>query len=141
MDIFEFRERGTSGVDERTEWLAQQVIGTAIEVHRLLKPGRPESVYKRAISHELTIRGIPHITEHPIKCVYKGLEVGESFIDLFVEQRLVVELKAVDALTEVHKAQVIGYLQSANLQLGLLINFNVPLLKNGVKRIINSYQK
>jgi len=139
MDVFEFRERGNSGVDDRTEWLVQQVIGAAIEVHRALKPGRPESAYKLALCHELSLKGVPFECEVSIPIIYKGVKVGESFIDVFVEKCLVVELKAVDQLTDVHRSQVIGYLQGTNLRLGLLINFNVSQLRNGIKRVLNTY--
>ena len=139
MEIHEFRERSGSGVDEVTEELAKAVIGAAIEVHKMIKPGMPENVYKLALSHELTLRGIPHQTEVPVAIVYKGVAVGQGYIDILVDKRLVLELKAVDTLTEVHRAQAIGYLQAMQLQLALLINFNVILLRNGIKRVINTY--
>ena len=139
MDIFEFRERGNSGVDEATEILAQQVIGAAIEVHKAIKPGMPENCYKLALSHELTLRSIPHRTEVPVPVIYKGVKVGEGFIDILVDDRLVLELKSVESLHEVHRAQVIAYLQALHLQLGLLINFNVVRLSHGLKRVINTY--
>jgi GxxExxY protein len=138
MNIYEFRERGNSGVDEATEALAQVVIGAAIEVHKLLKPGMPEKSYKLALSHELTLRGIPHQTEAKVPIMYKGVKVGEGFIDILVDGKLILELKAVEALNDVHRAQVIGYLQMTNLQLGLLINFNVVKLAQGLKRVINT---
>jgi GxxExxY protein len=140
MNVFEFRERGNSGVDDATEALARSVIGAAIEVHKLLKPGRPENCYKLALSHELKLRGIAHETEVSIPIAYKGISVGEGFIDILVDGRLVLELKAVEALNDVHRAQVIGYLQAMNRQLGLLINFNVVRLAQGIKRVINTYE-
>jgi GxxExxY protein len=138
MDAFEFRERLNSGVDERTEDLAKCVIGAAIEVHTMLKPGLPENVYKTALSHELTLRGISHECEYPVPIIYKGVQVGSGFIDVLVDKRLVLELKAAEALSPIHHAQVIGYLQAMNLQLGLLINFNVIRLGSGIKRVINT---
>jgi GxxExxY protein len=140
MDVFDFRERAGVGVDERTEALAKAVIGAAIEVHRQLKPGRPENAYKLALCHELRLRGIETECEVPLPIVYKGIEVGKSFIDVLVERCLVLELKAVDRLTDVHQAQIIGYLQGSGLTLGLLINFNVILLRDGIKRVINTYR-
>ena len=140
MDFYEFRERGASGVDEATEQLAKAVIEAVIEVRRHVKLGMPENVYKLALSHELKLRGIDHETEFPVAVLYKGVKVGEGFIDLLVGKRLVVELKAVEALSEVHRAQVIGYLQATGLQLGLLINFNVAQIRNGIKRVINTYK-
>ena len=139
MDVFDFRERGGSGVDSRIEDLAKEVIGAAIEVHRLLKPGRPENAYKLALCHELTLRRVQHESEARIPIVFKGVLVGESFINILVEKCLILELKACDALNDAHRAQVIGYLQGSGLKLALLINFNVAQLRNGIKRIVNTY--
>jgi GxxExxY protein len=138
MDVFEFRERGMVSVDEEVEHLAQRVIGAAIEVHRELGPGLPESVYRNSLSHELSLRGIEHACEVAVPIYYKGVLVGEGRVDILVAGKLVLELKVVEALNEVHRAQVVAYLKAMNLQLGLLINFNVELLKNGIKRIINT---
>lgn len=138
MNVFEFRARGNSGLDDRTERLAEAVIGAAIEVHRLLGPGMPELSYRKAFSHELELRNIPHRCEVPFPIVYKGLHVGEGRIDILVDNLIIVELKAVEALTPVHRAQVITYLKATKLKLGLLINFNVVVLKDGIKRVINT---
>jgi GxxExxY protein len=139
MDIFEFRERGASGVDPKIEDLAHNVIGACIEVHRHLGAGLPESAYRRAVSRELSLRGIAHQCEVTIPIVYKGEAVGERRVDIFVIDGLVLELKAVDALNDTFRAQVLTYLQLLKLPLGLLINFNVAILRNGIKRVINSY--
>lgn len=136
MNMFEFRERGLSGVDPVTEELAQRVIGAAIEVHKQLGPGLPEIPYRKALSHELDLRKIPHQCELPVDIDYKGIHVGEGRIDILVDQRLILELKAVESLTEMHRAQLITYLHLKKLQLGLLINFNVVVLKNGIKRVV-----
>jgi len=118
--------------------LAHAVIGAAIEVHRLLGPGFLESVYEEALCVELQLRGIP-FTRQPIVSVdYKNHIVGEGRLDLLVGDVLIVELKAVDALAPIHTAQVISYLKTTGHQLGLLINFNVPVLRGGIKRIILS---
>jgi GxxExxY protein len=138
MDVFGFREGMAPGADEETEALARAVIGAAIEVHRILGPGYPEIVYRRALCHELTLRKIPHTFETSVVVVYKGVEVGEGQLDIFVDKKLVVELKAVNALNEIDRAQVIGYLETTKLRLGLLINFRVPLLRDGIRRVINS---
>ncbi len=106
----------------------------------MLKPVRPENAYKLALCHELTLRGIKHQSEARIPIIFKGVLVGESFIDILVEECLVPELKAVEHLTDVHRGQVIGYLQGSGLKLALLINFNVLQLRNGIKRIINTYK-
>jgi GxxExxY protein len=140
MDAFEFRERGLSGVDDETEALAQRVIGALIEVHRHLKPGLPENVYKLAVCHELSLRGIEYQCEFRIPITYKGKQVGEGFVDVLVERKLVLELKAVEALLEVHQRQVLGYLQALDLHLGLLANFNVVQMRSGIKRVINTFK-
>jgi GxxExxY protein len=139
MDVFEFRERGASGVDDGTEDLATQVIGAAIEVHRELGPGMPERSYLLAMCHELDLRGIPYQCEYPVKIEYKGKEVGEGRVDLLVAGRLVVELKAVDVISPVHGAQCLKYLRLLHLKLGLVLNFNVERMREGIKRVINSH--
>jgi GxxExxY protein len=138
MDVFQFRERGRSGVDERTERLAEAVIGAAIEVHRLLGPGLPESTYRKALSHELDLRSVLHVCEVVFPIMYKAKLVGEGRLDMLVDNTLIIELKAVEVLSPVHRAQVVTYLRATGHQLGLLINFNVLLLKDGIKRVINT---
>ncbi len=124
--------------DRELDRLAHAVIGAAIEVHRLLGPGFLESVYEEAMCIELQLRGIS-FTRQPVVAVdYKGHPVGEGRLDLLVGGKLVVELKAVDALASIHTAQMVSYLKVTGHQLGLLINFNVPLLKDGIKRVILS---
>ncbi|HSQ42727.1 MAG TPA: GxxExxY protein [Fibrobacteraceae bacterium] len=116
--------------------LSQKTIGAAIEVHRHLGPGFLESVYEDALCIELNLQGIRFERQKSISVVYKGFPVGEGRLDLLVENRLIVELKAVEEFHPVHKAQVISYLKSTNLKLGLLINFKVKELRHGIKRII-----
>lgn len=118
------------------EKLAQQVIGASINVHRALGPGYLESIYQRALSVELSERNIQHVCEHPVRVHYKGHDVGEGRVDILVEKQIVLELKAVDALHPIHQAQVLSYLKSTQLQLGLLINFNATAMKDGLKRVI-----
>lgn len=124
--------------DSHVNKLSNMVIGAAIDVHRELGPGYLESVYEKALCHELTLRNIPHIQQAEIHIGYKGVEVGEGRIDLLVGNLLIVELKAVDELAPIHKAQVLSYLKATNLHLGLLINFNVPILRDGIQRIVLS---
>jgi GxxExxY protein len=138
MDAFDFRRRWDSRVDDRTESLAEAVIGAAIEVHRWLGPGMPETSYRNALCHEFDLRGIPYEYEVPINIMYKGKPVGQGRIDLVIGKALIVELKVVESLNEVHRAQLISYLRITGLQLGLLINFNVALLKDGIKRVVNT---
>lgn len=127
-----------AGTDPDTEHLAQQVIGAAIEVHRELGPGYLESVYEEALSIELQQRGIGHERQAPFAVLYKGHPVGAGRMDMLVEGRLVLELKTVDAVLPVHRAQVLSYLRATNLRLGLLLNFKAAVLKDGLERIINT---
>jgi GxxExxY protein len=114
------------------------VIAAAIEVHRTLGPGLLESAYETCLCRELSGRGIPYERQAPRPVSYKGelLDAGYR-IDVLVDDCLLVELKAVDKIEPVHIAQVLTYLKLADLWLGLLINFNVPLLNQGIKRLVN----
>jgi len=118
--------------------LARQAIGAAIEVHRILGPGFSESVYESALCHELQLRGVPFERQSLAQVRYKDAEAGEYRLDILVGGSLVVELKAVERLLPVHSSQLIAYLKASNRKLGLLINFNVPRLKQGIKRIVVS---
>ena len=118
--------------------LAHQVIGAAIEVHRILGPGFLERSYQRALSIELRLRNIHHQIESPIRLEYKGESIGEGRIDILVSDKLVVEIKNVDELAAIHEAQALAYHKATGHQLALLINFKTPILKDGIKRIIRS---
>jgi GxxExxY protein len=118
--------------------LTGRIIGAAIAVHRELGPGKLESVYERALAIELRTQRMPFRTQVPIPMVYRGESVGDFFADVIVDGKVLVELKAVDALRSVHRAQVLSYLRATGLELGLLINFNVRVLKDGVRRLIHS---
>jgi len=120
---------------ENLNHLTEAVIGAAIEIHRALGPGLLESVYERAMGIELNERGIPFETQVQVPITYKGQSAGDLRLDLLVDPRLVVELKAIDVLAALHQAQVLSYLRATNLTLGLLINFNVTQLVRGIKRI------
>ena len=115
---------------------AHAVSGAAVEVHKLLGPGFLESVYEEALSMELQLRGISFARQAPVSVSYKGRIVGDGKIDLLVEDILVVELKAVEALAPIHSVQLLSYLKSTGHKLGLLINFNVPVLRDGIKRVL-----
>jgi GxxExxY protein len=117
---------------------AHAVIGAAIEVHRQLGAGLDEVLYKNALCIELRRANIQFAKEVVVDVMYKGELVGTKRIDFIVGGRLIIELKAVEALAPLHSAQVRTYLKITKLKLGLLINFNVPILKHGIKRIINS---
>ncbi|MBN3871902.1 GxxExxY protein [Nostoc sp. JL33] len=125
-------------VGEEMNRLTGEVIGAAIEVHRVLGPGFLEEVYKEALIIEFFRCGIPHVVEKSVTVNYKGHEVGKGRLDFLVANCLIVELKAVQNLAAIHEAQVLSYLKMTNYPLALLVNFNVPLLKDGIKRIILS---
>ena len=142
MNVCEFHERQGQHerkANERTEELARLALGALIEVHRHLGPGLPAKTYRQAVSYELELLQIPHACEVLVPVYYKGKLVGEARVDILVAGVLVVEIKVVETLTNVHRAQVIAYLQAMKLELGLLVNFNVAILKDGNKRVINTF--
>lgn len=114
------------------------VIGAAIEVHRHLGPGLLESSYEACLRKELDLRGVPHTRQVPLPLEYKGLELDCGYrIDLLVDGQLIIELKTVDKIHEIHKAQLLTYLKLTKHRLGLIINFNVPYLRDGIVRLIH----
>ena len=123
---------------ERVNHLAHETIGAAIEVHSRLGPGFLEKVYEEALGIELTERGIPFSRQEGFELIYKGQGIGLGHLDLLVGRELIVELKAIDALLPIHRAQVISYLRAMGLNLALLINFNVRALRDGIHRIVLS---
>jgi GxxExxY protein len=123
---------------EERDPLTEAVIGAAIEVHRELGPGLLESVYQKCMETEFGLRGIAFVSQSPLPAIYKGVQVGDDLkLDLVVPKLLVVELKAVERLLPVHEAQLLTYLKLTKIHVGLLINFNVPVLKNGLKRMVS----
>jgi GxxExxY protein len=122
--------------DPELDGLASSVISACIEVHNHLGPGYTEGIYERALCHELRLRRTEFERQVPLTVAYKNELVGEHRLDLLVGRRLIVELKAVEALGAVHAVQLRSYLKARGERLGLLINFNVPKLLGGVRRII-----
>ena len=119
-----------------TNKVTEAVIGAAIEVHRHLGPGLLESAYQVCLARELALRGIAFEQEMQLPLEYKGVKLDCGYrLDFLVEQAVVVELKTVDALQPVHEAQLLTYLRLTGCKIGLLINFNVPILKQGLKRM------
>jgi GxxExxY protein len=116
--------------------LAREVIGAGIEVHRALGPGLLESAYEECLCHELKRRKVPLERQKPLPVIFKGvnLDCGYS-LDLLISNSVVVEIKSVERLLPIHDAQILTYLKLGGWNLGLLINFNVPILKQGIKRI------
>ncbi len=118
--------------------VSKAVIGCAIEVHRAIGPGLLESVYQKCLARELELQGVSFREEVPLPVAYKGVSFESAYrLDMVVANKIVLELKAVEHLLPVHEAQLLSYLRLAHLKLGLLINFNVPALKSGIKRIVN----
>ena len=115
--------------------LTERVIGAAISVHRALGPGYLESLYEEALSIELFAIGVPFVRQAPMAVRYRDVEIGHGRMDLLVDETLIVELKAVDSLAPIHIAQLLSYLRATGLRMGLLINFNVPVLKHGIRRV------
>jgi GxxExxY protein len=123
--------------DAYLDQLAHAVIGAAIEVHMHHGPGFPESVYRESLVHELGLRGVAVAQEVPVEVHYKGMRVGQGRIDILVEGRLVVELKAVEAINDVHVGQVISYLKAIGETLGLIINFKAAAIRGAaIKRVV-----
>ena len=123
-------------LDQVTEDLAFKIIGCAIEVHRVIGPGYLENVYENALAVELTRQGLSFERQVAVGVEYKGVNVGTGRIDILVEGLVVLELKSIDQFAPIHQAQVISYLKATGLQLGLLLNFNTEVLKDGVRRIV-----
>ena len=118
--------------------LSRDFIAAAIEVHRELGPGLLESVYEVCLCEELLMRGISFQTQVDLPLLYKGRDTGKTFrLDMLIDDTLIVELKAVEELKSVHEVQLLTYLKLTNKPIGLLVNFNVPYLRDGVKRKIN----
>jgi len=115
--------------------LTDRIIGCAIEVHRALGPGLLESIYEKALCYELKLKSVTYVQQSLVPIQYKGQSLGDMRLDILVEGAVVVELKAVDRMDPVFQAQLLSYLKITGKRLGLLINFNVPVLKDGIKRI------
>ena len=112
-----------------------KVIGCAIEVHRVLGPGLLESTYQQCLAHELSLSSIPFRLEHPMPVKYKAVRLDCGYrIDILVDDRLILELKAVDKVSGIHKAQLLTYMKLSQISTGLLINFNVQRLTDGIQR-------
>jgi GxxExxY protein len=124
-------------VEAETDVLAKQVVDAAIKVHKTLGPGLLESVYEACLVYELTRRGVPVARQVVLPIFYDDMKLDSGLrLDMVVGERVIVELKSVEALLPIHDAQLITYLKLSNLRLGLLINFNTCLLRDGIKRIV-----
>ena len=118
--------------------IAKEIVGAAYRIHTTLGPGLFESVYHTVLKYELDRRGLRNVTEQPIPVVYDSIRMDTGFrADFVVEDKVIVELKSLESLAPVHYKQLLTYLRLADKRLGLLINFNVALIKNGITRIVN----
>lgn len=125
---------------ENLNSLSKQILEASIAVHKEMGPGLLESVYQQCLVKELSLRGIKTDSLVPVSLQYKGHTLNKDYaIDILVENDIIVELKAVEIILPVHEAQIISYLKLADKRLGFLINFNVPLLKDGFKRFVNNF--
>ena len=125
---------------ERYNYLSGQILDAAYQVHSEMGPGLLESVYQYCLADELRSRNICIEEQSPVPLCYKGKNLNKDFrIDILVEREIIIEIKAVEFILPVHEAQIISYLKLTNKKLGILINFNVPLIKNGFKRIVNNF--
>ncbi len=127
---------------QRENLLTGLIIGCAIEVHRELGPGLLESAYEQCLCHELSLQGAAFERQVPLPVVYKDIKLDCGYLmDLVVEGEIVVELKTVEKILPIHEAQLLTYLKLYHRPVGLLVNFNVPVLKSGIKRIVNQFQE
>jgi GxxExxY protein len=119
--------------------LTEKIIGAAIEIHKVLGPGLLESAYEGCLAHELSLANISFERQVPLPVTYKSFELDCGYrLDFLIEKTLVLELKAVDGLQPIHDAQLLTYLRLGGWPIGLLINFNVPVLKKGIKRLVHN---
>ena len=119
------------------EQLSKEIIGCAIEVHKNIGPGMLESAYEECLAYELKQKGLNFERQKPVPVHYKEIKLDCGYrIDLLVEKLIILELKSIDSLSKIHTAQILTYMRFANIKTGLLINFNVTVLKNGIKRFV-----
>ncbi|NOR45487.1 MAG: GxxExxY protein [Candidatus Delongbacteria bacterium] len=133
-----FTTESTEGTEQsKKDPITSLIIGCAIEVHKTLGPGLLESTYQQCLARELAINNIPFLSEHPLPVIYKGVHLDCGYrIDLLVDNKVIIELKSVVEIKNIHKAQLLTYMKLSNIKTGLLINFNVQILKNGITRLV-----
>ena len=122
--------------------LTSKIIGAAIEVHNILGPGLLESAYEECLSHELSIQGVSFEKQKPLSIDYKGKKLDCGYrLDMVVENAVVLELKSCEKIESIHQAQLLTYLKLSELNIGLILNFNVPLMRDGIVRIVNDLKE
>ena len=128
------------GEKERLNQLTETIIGAAIEVHRALGPGLLESAYEACLAFELTQRGLKVEQQKPLPIIYREVNLDCGYrLDLLVEDAVIVEIKAVARLAPIHQAQLLSYLKLSGCKVGLLLNFNVEIMKSGIRRVVNNF--
>lgn len=121
--------------------ISEIIIGKAIEVHKVLGPGLLESTYEACLKYELTQTGFKVENQKSVPIIYKGIAIGNGYrLDMIIEDSVIIELKSIELVLPIHKAQLLSYLRLTGLSLGLLINFNVDVLKKGIFRVVNNYK-
>jgi GxxExxY protein len=124
----------------RKDGLTESIIGACIEVHRVLGPGLLESAYEECLCHELVLQGMRYERQRNVPLEYKGMKLDCGYrLDLVVEEKVILEIKSIESLLPVHDAQLLTYLKLTGLTVGLLVNFHVPVLKSGIRRLVNNY--
>jgi GxxExxY protein len=122
--------------------LSSKILGAAIEVHKTLGPGLLESAYEECLCHELSIQGLLFEKQKPLSIDYKGKKLDCGYrLDIVVERAVIIELKSCEKIEPIHKAQLLTYLKLSGLNLGLILNFNVPLMRDGIVRIVNEFSE
>ena len=122
--------------------LSSKIIGAAIEIHKALGPGLLESAYEKSLCHELKLRGLSFDNQKPLPLVFKGEEIDCGYrLDIIVGNAIILELKACEKIEPIHKAQLLTYLKISGLTLGLILNFNVPIMRRGIVRIVNNLEE
>lgn len=122
--------------------LTQKIIGAAIEVHKMLGPGLLESAYEEPLCFELSALGLQFERQKPLPLVYKGMKLDCGYrLDVVVEKKVILEIKSVESLLPIHQAQLLTYLRLSGLSVGLLLNFNVSVLKQGLKRLVHNFKQ
>ena len=129
-------------VREEFEKIATEIVDSCVAVHKIMGPGLLESIYELCLMKELELRGIKAESQVVIPLFYKSYELSKEFrIDILVEDEIILELKAVETISQIHIAQTISYLKLTDKRLGFLINFNLPLMKQGIQRFVNNYHR
>ena len=122
--------------------LSSNIIGAAIEVHKTLGPGLLESVYEQGICHEMSLRRLSFERQKPLPVIYKGMKLDCGYrLDVVVEREIILELKSCEKIEPIHRAQLLTYLKLSGLNLGLLLNFNVTVMRDGIVRIVNKLKE